>query len=164
MHVGPPLRKAGEHRLADPWCVAWRGCMPSPHYPHLLFRNRVAYLSDVKKIPEGTLKYLQGLNIDVLVLDSLFTTVSATGIQPDSGAVVMRSPPPPPPPICANAAQRSHSTHFNLPEALEAAEALSPKRTILTGMTHEVRRPLYRAAPLRPTASHCAVVRAPWLA
>lgn len=34
--------------------------------------------------------------------------------------------------------QRIHSTHFNLNEALEAVELLKPKRTILTGMTHEV--------------------------
>jgi phosphoribosyl 1,2-cyclic phosphodiesterase len=32
---------------------------------------------------------------------------------------------------------RKHSTHFNLHEALEAIEILKPKRTILTGMTHE---------------------------
>jgi phosphoribosyl 1,2-cyclic phosphate phosphodiesterase len=63
-----------------------------------------AYLSDVSRIPEDTLRRLYDL--DILILD------------------VLR--------------YRSHSTHFNLSQALEIIKEVKPGQTYLTHLCHDV--------------------------
>jgi len=71
--------------------------------PILGFRvGRLAYCTDVSRIPDASRPLLQGL--DVLVLDAL------------------RHDP--------------HPTHFSLSEALAEVEALKPRRTFLTHLSH----------------------------
>ena len=38
--------------------------------------------------------------------------------------------------------ERTHGTHFSLPQSLDFVRAYRPRRTLLVGMTHEVRRRL----------------------
>ncbi|XP_027915611.1 putative hydrolase C777.06c isoform X1 [Vigna unguiculata] len=72
-------------------------------------KDRVAYISDVSRIPAST-EYVISKNgagqLDLLILDSL----KKTG---------------------------SHNVHFCLPQALETVKRLCPKQTLLIGMTHE---------------------------
>ena len=83
--------------------------------------ERVAYLSDVSRIPPITDAILRGFHpenesitsstndnwqIDLLIVDCLFLT-------------------------------REHPTHFNFPQALECIRSLKPKRALLVGMSHD---------------------------
>lgn len=63
----------------------------------------LAYITDVKSIPDAERRQLQGL--DVLVLNALWW--------------------------------RAHPTHLSIGEAIETAQALGPRRTYLTHLTHE---------------------------
>lgn len=65
---------------------------------------RVAYLPDVKRIPDGTMALLQKL--DVLIIDSLRDT--------------------------------PHSTHLSVGEAVEISRVISPRRTLLTHLSHDL--------------------------
>ncbi|XP_027342868.1 putative hydrolase C777.06c [Abrus precatorius] len=73
-------------------------------------KNRVAYISDVSRIPAST-EYVISKSgagqLDLLILDALRKT-------------------------------GSHNVHFCLPQALEAVKRLCPKRTLLIGMNHEI--------------------------
>jgi len=72
-------------------------------FPVLGFRvGRLAYCTDVSRIPDASRPLLEGL--DVLILDAL------------------RYEP--------------HPTHFSLSEALSVIEALKPRRTFLTHLSH----------------------------
>lgn len=70
---------------------------------------RVAYISDVSRIPSST-EYVISKSgagqLDLLILDTLYKT-------------------------------GSHNTHFCLPQTLEAVKRLCPKQALLVGMTHE---------------------------
>ncbi|OIV89441.1 hypothetical protein TanjilG_21884 [Lupinus angustifolius] len=72
-------------------------------------KSRVAYISDVSRIPVST-EYVISKSgagqLDLLILDSLCRT-------------------------------GSHNFHLCLPQALETVKRLCPKRTLLIGMTHE---------------------------
>ncbi|KAL2343412.1 hypothetical protein Fmac_004697 [Flemingia macrophylla] len=72
-------------------------------------KSRVAYISDVSRIPAST-EYVISKSgagqLDLLILDAL----KKTG---------------------------SHNVHFCLPQALETVKRLHPKQTLLIGMTHE---------------------------
>jgi phosphoribosyl 1,2-cyclic phosphate phosphodiesterase len=63
----------------------------------------LAYLTDVKDVPEAERRRLQGL--DVLVLNALWW--------------------------------RPHPTHLSIAEAIETAQSLGARRTLLTHLTHE---------------------------
>lgn len=63
----------------------------------------VAYLTDVKRVPELERERLRG--VEVLVLNALWW--------------------------------RPHPTHLSIPEAIETAQAIGARRTVLTHLTHE---------------------------
>ncbi len=65
---------------------------------------RLAYIPDVKRIPETTLALMR--NLDLLVIDSL------------------RDVP--------------HATHLSVPEACAISAKLSPKKTLLTHLSHDL--------------------------
>ncbi|XP_038724078.1 putative hydrolase C777.06c isoform X2 [Tripterygium wilfordii] len=72
-------------------------------------KSRVAYISDVSRIPSTTEYVLSKTGagqLDLLILDTLYKS-------------------------------RSHNVHFCLPQTLEAVKKLCPKRALLIGMTHE---------------------------
>ncbi|KAK7319104.1 hypothetical protein RJT34_03817 [Clitoria ternatea] len=72
-------------------------------------KNRVAYLSDVSRIPASTeyaISKSGAGQLDLLILDALFKN-------------------------------GSHNVHFCLPQALQTVKRLCPKQTLLIGMTHE---------------------------
>ncbi|XP_022140241.1 putative hydrolase C777.06c [Momordica charantia] len=72
-------------------------------------KYRVAYFSDVSRIPAST-EHVISINgagrLDLLILDTLYKN-------------------------------GSHNTHFCFPQTLEAVKKLNPKRAMLIGMTHE---------------------------
>ncbi|KAF7801246.1 putative hydrolase [Senna tora] len=73
-------------------------------------KTRVAYISDVSRIPANTEYVISKCGagqLDLLILDALYKT-------------------------------GSHNVHFCLPQALEAVKKLCPKQTLLIGMTHEL--------------------------
>eukprot|EP00850_Spirogloea_muscicola_P024242 SM000513S17639 [mRNA] locus=s513:489:3125:+ [translate_table: standard] len=74
-------------------------------------RQRVAYISDVSRIPPETDAVLQpaasGSPLDILILDCLFKK------------------------------RASHNTHLCYPQSLEVIKRLRPKKALLIGMTHE---------------------------
>ncbi|KAJ6770073.1 hypothetical protein OIU79_020845 [Salix purpurea] len=70
---------------------------------------RVAYISDVSRIPSSTehvISKASAKQLDILILDTLYKN-------------------------------GSHNTHFCLPQTLETVKRLCPKRALLIGMTHE---------------------------
>ncbi|KAL3576379.1 hypothetical protein D5086_021662 [Populus alba] len=70
---------------------------------------RVAYISDVSRIPSSTEHVISKASagqLDILILDTLYKN-------------------------------GSHNTHFCLPQTLETVKRLCPKRALLIGMTHE---------------------------
>lgn len=73
---------------------------------------RLAYLPDVKVIPETTMALLT--KIDLLVIDAL--------------------------------RDASHSTHLSIPEALAISETISPTKTLLTHMSHDLEHARLAAA------------------
>eukprot|EP00850_Spirogloea_muscicola_P009851 SM000056S17969 [mRNA] locus=s56:337086:340299:- [translate_table: standard] len=74
-------------------------------------RQRIAYISDVSRIPPETDAVLQpaasGSPLDILILDCLFKK------------------------------RASHNTHLCYPQSLEVIKRLRPKKALLIGMTHE---------------------------
>ncbi|XP_057422349.1 putative hydrolase C777.06c [Lotus japonicus] len=72
-------------------------------------KSRVAYISDVSRIPAST-EYVISKSgagqLDLLILDALYKT-------------------------------GSHNVHFCLPQTLETVKRLCPKKTLLVGMNHE---------------------------
>jgi phosphoribosyl 1,2-cyclic phosphodiesterase len=68
---------------------------------------KFVYISDVSAVPGPTLKRLKAFQVDTLVVD------------------------------CVDPGPATYPTHFNLPQSLEFARALSPKRVLLVGMTHK---------------------------
>jgi len=77
-----------------------------PHGDRVVFGYRlgpIAYLTDVKAIPDAVRARLTGL--DVLVLNALLP--------------------------------RPHPLHLSIPEAVEAAERIGARRTLLTHLTHD---------------------------
>ena len=64
---------------------------------------RVAYLPDVKTIPDSTMVMME--NLDLLIIDALRDT--------------------------------PHTTHLSLAEALAISESLSPRKTLLTHISHD---------------------------
>ncbi|CAK9327620.1 unnamed protein product [Citrullus colocynthis] len=72
-------------------------------------KYRVAYISDVSRIPAST-EHVISINgagqLDLLILDTLYKN-------------------------------GSHNTHFCFPQTLDAVKRLNPKRAMLIGMTHE---------------------------
>eukprot|EP00271_Cylindrocystis_brebissonii_P010587 TRINITY_DN2683_c1_g1_i1.p1 TRINITY_DN2683_c1_g1~~TRINITY_DN2683_c1_g1_i1.p1 ORF type:complete len:392 (-),score=20.24 TRINITY_DN2683_c1_g1_i1:369-1544(-) len=73
-------------------------------------RERVAYISDVSRIPPETEALIsyggEDDRLDLLILDALYR-------------------------------DRPHNTHFSLPESLETIKRLRPRRALLLGLTHE---------------------------
>ncbi|KAF5752716.1 hypothetical protein HS088_TW01G00632 [Tripterygium wilfordii] len=72
-------------------------------------KSRVAYISDVSRIPSTTEYVLSKTGagqLDLLILDTLYKN-------------------------------GSHNTHFCFPQTLEAVKKLCPKQALLIGMTHE---------------------------
>ncbi|KAL3689445.1 hypothetical protein R1sor_015754 [Riccia sorocarpa] len=73
-------------------------------------KHRVAYISDVSRIPESTERLISADGefgpVDVLILDTLFK-------------------------------YRRHNTHFCLEDSLATVKRLRPKRAFFVGMTHE---------------------------
>lgn len=63
----------------------------------------IAYLTDVKRVPEAARERLRG--VEILVLNALWW--------------------------------RPHPTHLSIPEAIETAQAIGARRTLLTHLTHE---------------------------
>jgi len=94
-------------KIEGPFRIGGREWTPIPlihgDWPVLGFRvGRLAYCTDVSRIPEESWGLLRDL--DVLVLDAL---------QP-----------------------KKHPTHFNLEEAIEAAERIGAGQTLFTHITH----------------------------
>jgi len=94
-------------RIEGPFRIGEREWTPIPlihgDWPVLGFRvGRLAYCTDVSRIPDDSWALLHDL--DVLVLDAL---------QP-----------------------RKHPTHFNLEEAIDAAERIGAGQTLFTHITH----------------------------
>jgi len=74
------------------------------HATVLGFRvGKMAYLTDVKVVPDAARQALRG--VEVLVLNALWW--------------------------------RSHPTHLSIPEAIETAQSIGARRTVLTHLTHE---------------------------
>jgi phosphoribosyl 1,2-cyclic phosphate phosphodiesterase len=108
-HEGPKVfRPQLMRRTIDgPFRIGEREWIPVPlihgEWPVLGFRiGRLAYCTDVSKIPDESWSLLRDL--DVLVLDAL--------------------------------QWKKHSTHFNVEEAIEAAERIGAGQTLFTHITH----------------------------
>ena len=69
--------------------------------------DRVAYISDVSTIPEAAFQLLEAAGPLALLVVDCLFRA------------------------------KQHNTHFNLPSALAAARRLRPRRTLLTGLSHE---------------------------
>ncbi|XP_061338490.1 putative hydrolase C777.06c isoform X2 [Gastrolobium bilobum] len=86
-------------------------------------KSRVAYISDVSRIPASTefvISKSGAGQLDLLILDALYKIVVSIlillSVLPQTG---------------------SHNVHFCLPQTLETVKRLCPKQTLLIGMNHE---------------------------
>eukprot|EP00850_Spirogloea_muscicola_P000825 SM000003S11070 [mRNA] locus=s3:612922:615541:- [translate_table: standard] len=114
-------------------------------------RQRVAYISDVSRIPPETDAVLQpaasGSPLDILILDCLFKVDSSSpclAVTPSSLLIASLSPTSlagcwseKAQELRMHQKRASHNTHLCYPQSLEVIKRLRPKKALLIGMTHE---------------------------